>query len=81
MWWAWVVLGFKIRSRGWPLKQPEIKIGGQNENFEGHYLLKKFPKAQKEGVMNDPQKPPEIQNWGSFLQNVHLAPMTPYVPF
>ena len=25
-------------------------------------------KAQKERVMNDPQKPPEIQNWGHFCK-------------
>ena len=53
------------------------KIGGQNANFEGHYLLRNSQKAQKEMVMNDPQKLPEIQNWESLLQNVRLWPHVP----
>ena len=40
---------FKIRGRGWPLKQPEIKIGSQNANLEGHYLLRNSPKLKKRG--------------------------------
>ena len=54
------------------------KIGGQNANFEGQIPAQEFPKAQNKGVMNDPHKPPEIRNWESCLQNVHLWP---YVPF
>ena len=37
-----------------------------------------FPKVQNKGVMNDPQKLPEIQNLGSFLQNVRLWPHIPF---
>ena len=42
------MLCFKIRGPGYPLKQPEIKkIGGQNANFEGHYLLRNSQKLKK----------------------------------
>ena len=54
------------------MKQPKIEIGGQNADFEGHYVPRNSPKFKKEGVMNDSQKLPEIQNLESFLQNVHL---------
>ena len=47
------------------------ELGGQNANFQGYYLLRSSPNFKK-GVMNDPQKPLEIQNWGSFVQNVRL---------
>ena len=50
----------------------EKKLGVKKADFEGHCLLRNSPKFKKEGVMNDPQKQPEIKNWGSFLQNVHL---------
>ena len=38
------------------------KIGGQDADFEGKYLLRNSPKVQKEGVIQ----------LGSLLQNVHL---------
>ena len=58
---------FKIRGRGWPLKQPEIKkLGVKMQTL----------RVITSGI-NDPQKPLVIQNWGSFLQNMPLWPMSP----
>ena len=49
------------------------KKWGQNANFDDLYMLKNSPKLKREG-----QKPPKIQNWGSFLQNVRLRPHIPF---
>ena len=73
-----VALGFKIRGHGWPLKQPEIKNRESKCNLCGSLPAEKLPKVKKEWVMNDSQKPPEIQNWGSFFAK--CASMTPCPP-
>ena len=75
---AGVALGFKIRGREWPLKQPKIKNWRSKCLIWGLLPAQEFLKVQNKGVMNDTQKLPEIQNWGSFLQNVHLWPHDPF---
>ena len=67
-----------LRYRGWPLEQPEIKKWGSKCRLWGSLPAQEFHKVQKKGVMNDPQKLPEIQNWGPNWGIIFAkcAPMT-----
>ena len=69
-----VALGLEIRSRGWPLKQPEIKKMDQNANFEGHHLLRNSPKLKKRGSWMTPKA---VRNPTLGVIFTKCVPMTP----
>ena len=54
------------------------KNGSQESRLWRSLPAKELPTVQKDGVMNDPQKQPEIPNWGSLFAK--CAPMTPVPP-
>ena len=56
------------------LKQPEVKIGGQNANFEGHYLLRNS-QSSKRGGHEWPPKAASNPKLGVIFAK--CAPMTP----
>ena len=60
---------------------PEVakdkRLGVKMQNLRG-ITCSGIPQSSKQGGHEWPQKPPEIENWGSFLQNVHLWPHVPF---
>ena len=72
-----VALGFKIRGCGWPLKQPEIKNWGSKGKLWGSLPAQEFPKAQKEGIMNDPKSCQKSKIGGHFCKMCAHDPMSP----
>ena len=62
-------------ARNWKKKKKK-KIGVKMQTLR-IITCSEIPQSSKRGVMNDSLKSPEIQNWGSFLQNVHLWPHIP----
>ena len=73
-----VALGFKIRGRGWPLKQLELKkVECQNANFEGHYLLRNSPAFKKKGSWITPKSCQKSKIGGHFYKMCTCDPMSP----
>ena len=72
-----VVLGFKIRGRAWPLKQPKIKNWGQNAKFEGHYLLRNSPKFKTRGSWMTSKSHQKSKIGGHFCKMCVYVPKSP----
>ena len=53
------------------------KIGGQNVNFEGHYLLRNSPKIKKKGPWMAPKSHQKSKIGGHFCKMCAYDPMSP----